>query len=197
MKNDLKNLREVLKSDADKPTLKAQLSHLANSYVYNYQPSRSTLTKHCILKKLRNDKEIVILRLDKESDVVVLSRSDYEKSIKNLTNDKTKDTTPYFLKSFLVYKFVCARCKSCYIGETCRHIITRIDEHAKKDKKSHVFQHVHSKEECFSSFDLSCFSILDSATTKYHMKLKEGMCIDWEKPNLNKQKYHLSTTLSI
>ena len=104
-----------------------------------------------------------------------------------------KDATPYFLKSFLV----CARCKSCYIGETCRHFKTRIDEHIKKDKRSHVFQHLQSKEECFSSFDLNCFSILDSATTRYQTKLKEGMYIDWEKPNLNKQKNHLSTTLSI
>ena len=108
-----------------------------------------------------------------------------------------KNATPYFLKSFLVYKFVCAKCKSCYIGETCRHFITRIDEHIKKDKKSHVFQDLHSKEECISSFDLNCVSILDSATTKYQTKLKEGMYIDWEKPNLNKQKSHLSTTLSI
>ena len=53
------------------------------------------------------------------------------------------------------------------------------------------------KEESFSSFDLNCFSILDWATTKYQTKLKEGMYIDWEKPNLNKQKNHLSTTLSI
>ena len=108
-----------------------------------------------------------------------------------------KDATPYFLKSFLVYKFICARCKSCYIGETCRHFKTRIDEHIKKDKKSHFFQHLQSKEECFSSFDLNCFSILDSATTKYQTKLKEGMYIDWEKPNLNKQKNHFPTTLSI
>ena len=83
-------LREDLKNDADKPTLKAQLSHLANSYVHNYQPSRSTIAKHRILKKLRNDKEIVILRPDKGSGVVVLNRKDYEKSIKNLINDKTK-----------------------------------------------------------------------------------------------------------
>ena len=108
-----------------------------------------------------------------------------------------KDATPYFLKSFLVYKFICARCKSCYIGETCHHFIIRIDEHIKKDKKSHVFQQQHNKEECFSSFDLNCFSILDLATTKYQTKLKEDMYIDWEKPNLNKQKNHLSTTLSI
>ena len=32
-------LREVLKNHGDKPTLKAQLPHLVNSYVHNYQPS--------------------------------------------------------------------------------------------------------------------------------------------------------------
>ena len=76
----------------------------------------------------------------------------------------------------------------CYIGETCRQFKTRIDEHIKRNKRYHVFQHLQSKEECFSSFDLNCFSILDSETTKYQTKLKEGMYIDWEKPNLNKQK---------
>ena len=76
---------EVLKNDADKPTLKTQLSN-----VQNYQPSRSTLIKHRILKKLRNDKETVILRPDKGSGVVVLNRTDYEKSNKNLRNQKTK-----------------------------------------------------------------------------------------------------------
>ena len=49
-----------------------------------------------------------------------------------------KDKTPYFLKSFLIYKFACARCNSCYIGETCRHFKTRNDEHVKKDKKFQV-----------------------------------------------------------
>ena len=68
--------------------------------------------------------------------------------------------------------------------------------HIKNYKVSQVFQHLHTKEKCFSSFDLKCFSILDSATTKYQTKLKEGMYIDWEKPNLNKQKNHLFTTSS-
>ena len=98
-----------------------------------------------------------------------------------------KDATPYFLKYFLVYKFICARCKS-YIGETCRHFTTRIDEHFKKDKKPHVFQYLQNKEECFSNFDLNCFSISDYATSKYQTKLKYSMYIDSEKPNLNKQK---------
>ena len=75
-------LREDLKNDVDKTTLKAQLSHLVNSYVHNYQPTRSSLIKHRILKKLRNDN--VILGLNKGSGVVVLNRRHYEKSIKNL-----------------------------------------------------------------------------------------------------------------
>ena len=102
-----------------------------------------------------------------------------------------------FIKLFLVYKFVCARCNSCYIGETCRHFKTRIDEHVKKDKKSNIYKHLNNNEECFSSFNSDCFSILDYAPTQFQVKIKEGMYIDWEKPNLNKQLNHLATTLSI
>ena len=105
--------------------------------------------------------------------------------------------TPYFLKSFLVYKFVCAKCNSCYIGETCRHFKTRIDKHVKKDKQSNIYKHLHNNEERFWSFNLDCFSVLDYAPILFQIKIKEGMYIDWEKPNLNKQLNHLATTLSI
>ena len=47
----------------------------------------------------------------------------------------TKDKIHYFLKSFLVYKFVFARCNSGYVGETCCHFKTRIDGHMKIDNK--------------------------------------------------------------
>ena len=40
-----------------------------------------------------------------------------------------KDPIPDDLKSFLVYEFTCASCSSGYIGETCRHFKTRIEEH--------------------------------------------------------------------
>ena len=52
-----------------------------------------------------------------------------------------------------------------------------------REKIKSVFQHLYNKEKCFPSFDLNCFSILDSATAKYQTKLKEGIYIDWEKPN--------------
>ena len=34
------------------------------------------------------------------------------------------------------------------------------------------------------------FEILDSAPTKFQLKLKEAMYINWEKPNLNRQVHH-------
>ena len=43
-----------------------------------------------------------------------------------------KDPIPNDLKSFLVYRFTCASCHSSYIGETCGHFKTRIEEHIKK-----------------------------------------------------------------
>ena len=55
-----------------------------------------------------------------------------------------KDPIRNDLKSFLVYKFTCASCSSSYIDETCLHFKTRIEEHTKKDNKSHMFKHLHS-----------------------------------------------------
>ena len=43
------------------------------------------------------------------------------------------------MKSFLIYRFSCASCSSSYIGETCHHFKTRIEEHIKKDNKSCIF----------------------------------------------------------
>ena len=52
-----------------------------------------------------------------------------------------KDSISNDLKSFLIYKFTCASCSSSYIGETCRHFKTRIEEHTKKYNRSHIFKH--------------------------------------------------------
>ena len=55
-----------------------------------------------------------------------------------------------------------------------------------KKIKSCIFFNIYTtKRNVFQA--LNCFSILDLATTNYQTKLKEGMFIDWEKPNLNKQ----------
>ena len=108
-----------------------------------------------------------------------------------------KDQIPNDLKSFLVYKFNCANCSSNYIGETCRHLKTRIEEHFKRDNKSHIFKHLHSSETCFVSYNSLWFKIIDKDNSKFDLKIIEVLHIHWRKPNLNAQQNHLALTLSL
>ena len=108
-----------------------------------------------------------------------------------------EDPIPDDLKSFVVYKFTCASCSSSYIGETCHHFKTRIEEHIKKDNKSHIFKHLHSTATCFDSYNSLSFKITDKANSKFDLNIKDALHINRRKPNLNAQQNHLSLTLSL
>ena len=108
-----------------------------------------------------------------------------------------KDTIPNDLKFLLVYKITCASCSSSYIGETCRHFKTRIEEHIIKDIKSHIFKHLYSFETCFDSYNSLCFKIIDEPNSKLNLKIEEALHINWRKPNLNAQQNYLALTLSL
>ena len=82
-----------------------------------------------------------------------------------------KEPIPNDLKSFLVYKFTCASCSSSYIGQTCRHFKTSIEEHVKNDNKSHIFKHLHSTTTWFDSYNSLFFKITDKANTKFDLKI--------------------------
>ena len=98
-----------------------------------------------------------------------------------------KDVPRASLKSSVVYRFTCAGCSASYVGETSRHLTTRIKEHLETDKNSHVYKHLRQSSQCKDTADANCFSILDSAPSKYQLKIKEGMYISWLNPILNKQ----------
>ena len=108
-----------------------------------------------------------------------------------------KDPIPKSLKSFVVYKFVCPGCNACYIGETTRHLSTRIKEHLETDKKSHIFAHLVNNETCRARCTENCFEIIDSAATPFRLKLKEAMHIIWKKPSPNKQQKHVSIPITV
>ena len=108
----------------------------------------------------------------------------------------TKDKVPYGLKSYAVYKFLCASCNTSFLGKTNRHIFTRNREYLETDKSSDIYQQLVKNPQCKSICDENCFSILDSARTKYTLILKEGMNIKWLKTSLKKQvKYILPSIL--
>ena len=84
-----------------------------------------------------------------------------------------KDRVSNHLKSRIVYKFICASCNACSVGETTRHLSSRIKEHLNKDKAALVFQCLQESSECKSVLDHNCFSIIDT-DTEWKLKVKEG-----------------------
>ena len=91
-----------------------------------------------------------------------------------------KDPIPKSLKPIIVYKFVYPGCGACYIGETTHHLSTKIKEHLKMDKKSHIFAHLVNNETCEALSTENCFQIIDSVSTPFRLKLKETMHIIWK-----------------
>ena len=81
--------------------------------------------------------------------------------MQNLFSAKEKITDT--LKSNVFYKFKWAGCSSTYIEDlpTLQNTI----EHVRKNKPSHVYKHLHAKEECFDRYNDECFSILDTTST--------------------------------
>ena len=108
-----------------------------------------------------------------------------------------KDPVPSGLRAAVVYKFLCAGCSACYVGETTRHFSTRVREHTFSDRTSHVFKHLQNSEHCRTLCSNDCFSILDHASTTFQLKIKEVIHIQWEKPTLNHQLYHVNLKLSL
>ena len=78
------------------------------------------------------------------------------------------------------------------IGKTCRHFKTRIEQHIKKDNKSHICKHLHSSATFFDSYNSLCFKIIDMANSKFDLKIKEALQINWRNPNLNAKQSHLA-----
>ena len=105
----------------------------------------------------------------------------------------SKGRLPNALRSFVVYKLNCAGCQSCYIGEIRRHLATRIKEHLVTDIMKHLLENKTCKNLC----DKGCFQVIDYASFPFRLKVKEALHINWLKPDLNKQKEHMSVTISV
>ena len=67
-------LSKDLKDNRDAGEVKDKLSNLANSYVSSYKPTKNVLRKYRILNKFRNNKDILMMRPDKENGVSVVDR---------------------------------------------------------------------------------------------------------------------------
>ena len=70
-------------------------------------------------------------------------------------------------------------CASCSI--LAKVFKTRIEEHIKKDNKPHNFVHLQSIVTCFDSYNSPSFKIIDKSNSKFDLKIKELLHINWRK----------------
>ena len=106
----------------------------------------------------------------------------------------SKDCFPVALKPYVMNRFSCAGCQSCYIGETKCHLPTKIKKQPQTDAKSHIPQHLNENPNCRDLCDTSCLIIIDQASSSFRIILKEALHITWLKAMLNKQKNHVILT---
>ena len=87
-----------------------------------------------------------------------------------------KDRQPKHLKHDLVYRIDCS-CGRRYVGETCRALQTRFNEHTKTSgsNMTEVGKHLAASPECQITFD-DC-KILTFESNNYRRKLKESLYI--------------------
>ena len=85
-----------------------------------------------------------------------------------------EDTIRRKLRTCVAYRFLCADCNTCYVGETSKHLSTRVREHLVSDRTSYIFGHLHNSPQCGTLCSDECFNILDHASTKFQLKIKEA-----------------------
>jgi hypothetical protein len=105
---------------------------------------------------------------------------------------KYKDALPNVLRAGVVYHFKCSGCSSTYVGQTSRHLRTRICEHLgispctgiSLKTNSAIYDHIVQTGH-HSSF--GNFTVICTATSKLDLPILEYLQIKKLKPDLNRQ----------
>lgn len=104
-----------------------------------------------------------------------------------------KSTIDKTLRSGVVYKITCSRCDACYVGQTSRHLLSRIREH--RLKSSPVGAHFISCNHVLTKDDV--IILATSLKSPAHLMTLEALWIDEIKPSLNTKDEYRSRTLTI
>ena len=101
-----------------------------------------------------------------------------------------KDAVPKMLMSNVIYKFDCASCSACYIGETERHYFRLMQEHLgliKGASPTAVTKHLAASANCKANNAASSFSIIDNEASMFKRRLMEALYIRDFDPIINRQ----------
>jgi len=96
-----------------------------------------------------------------------------------------KCPTPHSISANIVYKFQCHGCDATYIGETKRHLHTRIIEHNQASRKSAIFDHNSTCNNRREKLNAKEFQIVaKNFKSSKGRKIHEAILINEHKPAL-------------
>ena len=114
-----------------------------------------------------------------------------------------KDRMPAELCSRIIYKFECESCKDSYIGSTMKQSKVRFCEHlsiSPRTNRPTTVSHSSPRQHCEEKnhpFQLSNFSIIDSANSELKLRILESLHILQKHPPLNRPIMHSSFFVQI
>jgi len=97
------------------------------------------------------------------------------------------------LQSGVVYQITCSRCEARYVGQSIRHLITRIKEHSRVSSPVGI----HFKK-CQSSISINDdVKIIAKSKSQRQLLIEEALYIKQLKPSINTKEEYKSHTLVI
>src|SRR5436190_586078 len=146
---------------------------------------RIDVSSHIILPYVKNLTDNISRTLNKKGLKVIYK---IPKKLNTLIK-RGKDVLPIMNKTNVVYKLDCKDCNASYIGQTKRHLSTRIKEYQnniKKRESSHLVISKH-RTECNHDFRWLEPSILHSEKNKRKREIAEMFFIKKHKNKINLQ----------
>ena len=165
IRETLKIIEKHLKQDTNtKTTEKAAKKRIP--FVMQYRGSKS---------------DVVSNRLRKTANISVI-----------FTTRQMKPKTPENVHGNVVYEITCSRCQSSYVGQTTRHLATRVREHSKGT--SPVGEHLNWRGVTIDSCEVK---IIDTARDSAKVLTLEALHINQRKPSINPKEEYKARVLTL
>ena len=109
-----------------------------------------------------------------------------------------KSPIPKLLLSNVVYQITCPGCQSSYVGQTTRHLTTRIQEHSRVGEHlktpSHVGEHL---KNCNATMDDAEIKVIDRTTNAAKLLTLEALHISRRAPSINQKEEYRGRELTL
>ena len=166
----------IVKDTINQLRMKEQRKNLRYNAVVAVKQQENTEKQQFVLQYRCNISNEFEKKLNKIHPVqTIFTTTKLKSCLPSLKSSFDKD-----LKSHVVYELTCNWCKSIYVGQTCRHITTRVAEQAKADSPMGV----HAIK-CNGDKTVFQWKILDQCSNQSKLMTLEALYIRTLKPAIN------------